>query len=31
MGIEFIQPKKINIDDLPFKSLQNIIKQIQNE
>ena len=30
-GIEFIHPSKINIDDLPFQSVKNLIKRIQNE
>lgn len=31
VGLEFVHPSKINIDDLPFKSVRNLIKKIQNE
>lgn len=31
MGLEFIHPKNININDLPFISVKKVIKQLQNE
>ena len=30
-GIQFIHPLLINIEDLPFQSVRNLIKEIQNE
>ena len=30
IGIEFINPFEVNLDDIPFKSIKNIIKQIRN-
>lgn len=31
IGLEFINPSLINLDDIPFQSVKNIIKKIQNE
>ena len=31
IGLEFIHPSQINLDEIPFQSVKNIIKKIKNE